>query len=247
MHDNRVAPVPPSWLWDGINHSLVSFCCQSVCLFYLGGFFYYYYFLNSFRSVFFWFRSSPEIKLTHEQQRILNHEIKHGQIVKIMAFAGKSQKLCCKNKCITSNSAPSLPAYSVQGTVWMPGGSTLRLNNTKNQSKLLQRNRNGQRGGGYSHASWVNVVFGHNTETECLGAVDDRPEQLVIGTQERRSNSPCVAQSPASQCYCPQATRRSRSYLFRFSISVRATQAEKYSALVHCFEKGNCIKLREPI
>ncbi|KAF1515172.1 F-box DNA helicase 1, partial [Eudyptes filholi] len=31
---------------------------------------------------------SPEIKLTHEQQRILNHEIKHGQIVKIMAFAG---------------------------------------------------------------------------------------------------------------------------------------------------------------
>ncbi|KAM6283519.1 F-box DNA helicase 1 [Spheniscus humboldti] len=35
-----------------------------------------------------WFGSSPEIKLTHEQQRILNHEIKHGQIVKIMAFAG---------------------------------------------------------------------------------------------------------------------------------------------------------------
>ncbi|KAF1477824.1 F-box DNA helicase 1, partial [Pygoscelis antarcticus] len=30
----------------------------------------------------------PEVKLTHEQQRILNHKIKHGQIVKIMAFAG---------------------------------------------------------------------------------------------------------------------------------------------------------------
>ncbi|NXF85074.1 FBH1 helicase, partial [Eubucco bourcierii] len=30
----------------------------------------------------------PEIKLTHEQQRILNHKIEPGQIVKIMAFAG---------------------------------------------------------------------------------------------------------------------------------------------------------------
>ncbi|KAM6419458.1 F-box DNA helicase 1 isoform 2-T2 [Pluvialis apricaria] len=30
----------------------------------------------------------PELKLTHEQQRILNHKIEHGQIVKIMAFAG---------------------------------------------------------------------------------------------------------------------------------------------------------------
>ncbi|NWW47893.1 FBH1 helicase, partial [Pedionomus torquatus] len=30
----------------------------------------------------------PEIKLTHEQQRILNHKIEDGQIVKIMAFAG---------------------------------------------------------------------------------------------------------------------------------------------------------------
>ncbi|NWR58642.1 FBH1 helicase, partial [Bucorvus abyssinicus] len=30
----------------------------------------------------------PEVNLTHEQQRILNHRIEHGQIVKIMAFAG---------------------------------------------------------------------------------------------------------------------------------------------------------------
>ncbi|NWH44185.1 FBH1 helicase, partial [Fregata magnificens] len=30
----------------------------------------------------------PEMKLTHEQQRILNHKIEHSQIVKIMAFAG---------------------------------------------------------------------------------------------------------------------------------------------------------------
>ncbi|NWY62245.1 FBH1 helicase, partial [Chionis minor] len=30
----------------------------------------------------------PEVKLTHEQQRILNHKIEPGQIVKIMAFAG---------------------------------------------------------------------------------------------------------------------------------------------------------------
>ncbi|KAF1668358.1 F-box DNA helicase 1, partial [Aptenodytes patagonicus] len=35
--------------------------------------------------------SWPEVKLTHEQQRILNHEIKHGQIVKIMAFAGSGK------------------------------------------------------------------------------------------------------------------------------------------------------------
>ncbi|NXX19853.1 FBH1 helicase, partial [Podargus strigoides] len=30
----------------------------------------------------------PDLKLTHEQQRILNHKIERGQIVKIMAFAG---------------------------------------------------------------------------------------------------------------------------------------------------------------
>ncbi|XP_054043216.1 F-box DNA helicase 1 isoform X1 [Rissa tridactyla] len=35
-----------------------------------------------------WSGSWPEVKLTHEQQRILNHKIEHGQIVKIMAFAG---------------------------------------------------------------------------------------------------------------------------------------------------------------
>ncbi|XP_014800929.1 PREDICTED: F-box DNA helicase 1 isoform X3 [Calidris pugnax] len=35
-----------------------------------------------------WSGSWPKIKLTHEQQRILNHKIEHGQIVKIMAFAG---------------------------------------------------------------------------------------------------------------------------------------------------------------
>ncbi|XP_049669713.1 F-box DNA helicase 1 isoform X3 [Accipiter gentilis] len=30
----------------------------------------------------------PEVKLTHEQQKILNHKIERGQVVKIMAFAG---------------------------------------------------------------------------------------------------------------------------------------------------------------
>ncbi|XP_065599892.1 F-box DNA helicase 1 isoform X2 [Cyrtonyx montezumae] len=35
----------------------------------------------------FW-SSLSEVKLTHEQQRILNHKIERGQIVKIMAFAG---------------------------------------------------------------------------------------------------------------------------------------------------------------
>ncbi|NXI52959.1 FBH1 helicase, partial [Chloroceryle aenea] len=35
-----------------------------------------------------WSSSWPEVKLTHEQQRILNHKIEDGQIVKIMAFAG---------------------------------------------------------------------------------------------------------------------------------------------------------------
>ncbi|NXS59142.1 FBH1 helicase, partial [Brachypteracias leptosomus] len=34
------------------------------------------------------FSSCPEVKLTHEQQRILNHKIEHGQVVKIMALAG---------------------------------------------------------------------------------------------------------------------------------------------------------------
>ncbi|KFQ20469.1 F-box only protein 18, partial [Merops nubicus] len=35
-----------------------------------------------------WASNYPEVKLTHEQQRILNHRIEHGQVVKIMAFAG---------------------------------------------------------------------------------------------------------------------------------------------------------------
>ncbi|KFQ50403.1 F-box only protein 18, partial [Nestor notabilis] len=37
--------------------------------------------------------SCPEVKLTHEQQRILNHKIERGQIVKIMAFAGSGKTL----------------------------------------------------------------------------------------------------------------------------------------------------------
>ncbi|XP_038029132.2 F-box DNA helicase 1 isoform X2 [Anas platyrhynchos] len=36
----------------------------------------------------FWTSSLSEVKLTHEQQRILNHKIEPGQVVKIMAFAG---------------------------------------------------------------------------------------------------------------------------------------------------------------
>ncbi|NXX99018.1 FBH1 helicase, partial [Centropus bengalensis] len=35
-----------------------------------------------------WAGTLPEVKLTHEQQRILNHKIERGQRVKIMAFAG---------------------------------------------------------------------------------------------------------------------------------------------------------------
>ncbi|KAM9293742.1 F-box DNA helicase 1 isoform 2-T3 [Morus bassanus] len=35
-----------------------------------------------------WSGSLPEVKLTLEQQRILNHKIEHGHVVKIMAFAG---------------------------------------------------------------------------------------------------------------------------------------------------------------
>jgi len=49
-------------------------------------------FLIPFAVFFSAFSSWPELKLTHEQQRILNHKIERGQIVKIMAFAGKSQK-----------------------------------------------------------------------------------------------------------------------------------------------------------
>ncbi|XP_061202831.1 F-box DNA helicase 1 isoform X2 [Neopsephotus bourkii] len=33
----------------------------------------------------------PEVKLTHEQQRILNHKIEPGQVVKIVAFAGSGK------------------------------------------------------------------------------------------------------------------------------------------------------------
>ncbi|XP_040401634.1 F-box DNA helicase 1 isoform X1 [Cygnus olor] len=36
----------------------------------------------------FWSSCLSEVKLTHEQQRILNHKIERGQVVKIMAFAG---------------------------------------------------------------------------------------------------------------------------------------------------------------
>uniref|UniRef100_A0A8B9IR03 F-box DNA helicase 1 n=1 Tax=Anser cygnoides TaxID=8845 RepID=A0A8B9IR03_ANSCY len=36
----------------------------------------------------FWSSRLSEVKLTHEQQRILNHKIERGQVVKIMAFAG---------------------------------------------------------------------------------------------------------------------------------------------------------------
>uniref|UniRef100_A0A8C7EHL3 F-box DNA helicase 1 n=1 Tax=Nothoprocta perdicaria TaxID=30464 RepID=A0A8C7EHL3_NOTPE len=35
-----------------------------------------------------WSGNCPDIKLTHEQKRILNHKIERGQTVKIMAFAG---------------------------------------------------------------------------------------------------------------------------------------------------------------
>ncbi|OPJ76421.1 F-box only protein 18 [Patagioenas fasciata monilis] len=35
-----------------------------------------------------WSSACPKVKLTHEQQRILNHKIECGQVVKIMAFAG---------------------------------------------------------------------------------------------------------------------------------------------------------------
>lgn len=84
----------------------------------MGGFF----FLIPFTLFFSGFSSWPEVKLTHEQQRILNHKIEHGQIVKIMAFAGKSQKLCCKNKCITSNAVPSLPVSSVKELCGCQGG-----------------------------------------------------------------------------------------------------------------------------
>ena len=50
----------------------------------------------------------------------------------------------------------------------------------------MQRNRNGKRGGGYSLASWVNVTFGHDAETECLGAIDGCPEQLVGNPGEEK-------------------------------------------------------------
>lgn len=38
------------------------------------------------------FSGWADVKLTHEQQRILSHKIEPGQTVKIIAFAGKSPK-----------------------------------------------------------------------------------------------------------------------------------------------------------
>lgn len=88
LHNNQVALVPPSCLWDGINRS-VGFLLLLVDLVGLCG---KIYVLHSFHSVFpSGFNSRPEVKLTHEQQRILNHKIECGQVVKIMAFAGSGK------------------------------------------------------------------------------------------------------------------------------------------------------------
>lgn len=35
-------------------------------------------------------------------------------------------------------------------------------------------------------ASWVNVTVGHDTETKCLGAVNDCPEKLVENPGENK-------------------------------------------------------------
>lgn len=210
---------------------MVFFCCESICLFYVGGF----CFLIPFALCFFFFfspafRSWPEVKLTHEQQRILNHKIEHGQIVKIMAFAGKSQKLYCKNKRITSNFAPSRPAPSVEELCGCQGALTLLLINTKNQSKLLQRNRNGKHGGGYT--------IGHDTETECLGTVDGCPERPVGNRGEEKRLSVCCL-AACSTCYCRQAARQSRSYLFRFSIPVEQHKPRNLQHLRAVLKRGS--------
>lgn len=60
-----------------------------------------FYLFRVFFFFFSYFSSLSEVKLTHEQQRILNHKIERGQIVKIMAFAGKSsntnQEIFCSH------------------------------------------------------------------------------------------------------------------------------------------------------
>jgi len=60
-----------------------------------------FYLFRGFFFFFSYFSSLSEVKLTHEQQRILNHKIERGQIVKIMAFAGKSsntnQEIFCSH------------------------------------------------------------------------------------------------------------------------------------------------------
>uniref|UniRef100_A0A8C3I2V1 F-box DNA helicase 1 n=1 Tax=Chrysemys picta bellii TaxID=8478 RepID=A0A8C3I2V1_CHRPI len=52
-----------------------------------------------------WPSNKLDIKLTHEQQRILNHTILPGQVVKIMAFAGKKAD-CETSKLNFSNLSP---------------------------------------------------------------------------------------------------------------------------------------------
>lgn len=38
--------------------------------------------------------ANDKLQLTHEQVRIIKHDVKTGQIIKIVAFAGKKQRFC---------------------------------------------------------------------------------------------------------------------------------------------------------
>lgn len=163
LHNNQVALVPPSCLWEGISRS-IGFLLLLVDVVGLCG---SIYVLHSFPSLLLSaFNSRPEVKLTHEQQRVLNHKIEHGQIVKIMAFAGKSENLHCKTECVTSNCALFPPASLSKDLCGYQGINPTFNKQKNNQSKLLQRNRDGKCGG-YCHSSWVSVLFRCGTETKC--------------------------------------------------------------------------------
>ena len=40
---------------------------------------------------------TDKLQLTHEQVRIIKHDVKSGEIIKIVAFAGKTDKKCSNN------------------------------------------------------------------------------------------------------------------------------------------------------
>ena len=50
----------------------------------------YIYIILTNKCIFFFSRADMVVKLTHEQLRIVNHNVQPGEVIKIIAFAGQS-------------------------------------------------------------------------------------------------------------------------------------------------------------